>query len=631
VRLQLAFTLGESKDAKGLDALARLARREGNDHWMQAAILSAVPTRSGRLAEILIREKDEKGIGVTLLRPLAGVAGARNQPEEIADVLQVLASLEGDAGAATQINVMTGLLEGLGRGKPRQMVSQEEQKALEALLESPSREVKQLVLRIAGVMRLKNSPAIRGARITAVKTALDAERTVAERKDALALLAGSSTVELELLQQLLSPREPLDLQLATVQVLAATEGSDVVPVLLKEWKGYSPRVQTAILDALCSRQDRLSPLLDAIEKKVVDASSLPQVRQTQLLENPDAKIRDRAKKLLANRATSEDRKKVLDRYQESLSLKPETKRGKDVYEQQCMKCHQLNGAGFAVGPDLAAVQNRPNESLLIDILDPSSTITVGYKAYQIVTKNGKVYNGTLAEETATSVTLRREKGEQDVILRKDIDSMTASAKSLMPDGIEKEISLQDMANLIGYLREALRSSQKRLVLFDDDPAFAKALDEGDGTATVTTDDRFAGKACLRVTPPQRFSARIAGWNYKIVEKPGPGEYRYLRLAWKTPEGKGVMLEMADDGNWPDASDSRRRIYSGKNTTAWKATQISKDAPRAWVVVTVDLWKEFGPFTLTGLAPTAMDHAVFFDHIELLQALEEPRAPKEEKQ
>ena len=110
---------------------------------------------------------------------------------------------------------------------------------------------------------------------------------------------------------------------------------------------------------------------------------------------------------------------------------------------------------------MAAVQNRPDASLLIDILDPSSTITVGYKTYLLVTKNGKVVTGTLAEETATSVTVRREKGEQDVILRRDIEEMAATSKSLMPDGMEKEINPQDMANLMGYLREALTALKKK--------------------------------------------------------------------------------------------------------------------------------------------------------------------------
>lgn len=461
VRLQLACSLGESNDPKSLESLARLARQDGNDPWMQAAIVSAVPTRSVPLAQVLISAKMDRGAGDVLLQPLGAVAGARNQAEEITELLQAIAGLQSDDAGATQVKVLNGMLEGLGRGHSRNAITINEQKSLETLLKSPSREVRLLVLRIAGAVQLKDSSAVRTARTHALKTALDVERTIPDRKDALSMLSGSLPEELKPVQHLLRPREAIDLQLAAVRLLAATEGPDLLPALLKEWDSYSPRIQTAIIDALFSRQERLTFLLDAIEKKVVDPSSLPPTRQTQLLENPDVKIRDLAKKLLADRATSEDRQKVLERYRVSLNLKPDIRRGKEIFEMQCLKCHQLNGSGFAVGPDLSAIQNRPDESLLIDILDPSSTITAGFKAYLMLTKTGKVYTGILAEETATSVTLRREKGEQDVILRRDIDTMTASAKSLMPDGLEKEISLQDMANLIGYLREALQTMKTK--------------------------------------------------------------------------------------------------------------------------------------------------------------------------
>ena len=122
-----------------------------------------------------------------------------------------------------------------------------------------------------------------------------------------------------------------------------------------------------------------------------------------------------------------------------------------------MKCHQLNGRGFLVGPDLAAVQNRPDESLLVDILDPNSLIVTGYKAYTIASRSGKIYSGVVVAETATSVSLRREEGSEVTVLRKDIEEMFALSKSLMPEGLEKEITLQDMADLIGYLRDQLRS------------------------------------------------------------------------------------------------------------------------------------------------------------------------------
>jgi hypothetical protein len=105
----------------------------------------------------------------------------------------------------------------------------------------------------------------------------------------------------------------------------------------------------------------------------------------------------------------------------------------------------------------------------------------------------------------------------------------------------------------------------------------------------------------------------------------------LRLAWKTLEGGGVLLELADAGQWPVANEPRCRFYSGKNTTAWKAVQISRDAPREWAVVTVDLWKQFGPLTLTGIAPTAMGGTALFDRIELLQVLEHESSAPNKKQ
>jgi putative membrane-bound dehydrogenase-like protein len=615
VRLQLAFTLGESKDAKVLPVLAKLAESEGQDRWMQAAILSAVPERSTQLAELLLRSGGERGL--SFLRPLAAVTGARNQEDEVARLLRLIGGLKGKKATATQLLILTGLAEGLERNQAKQPLSPDGQKALEGLLQQSTGEVQKKVLQVAGLVKLRESTGIRAVRTAAIKAALDARQTLKERLASLTSLAGAPPSELAPLQELLDARQPLDLQLAAVQVLASGEGPEPVSALLKNWQKASPRVRTAILDVTCSRKDRLPLLLDAIEKQLVDASSLPPQRQTQLLENSGAAIRARAKALLAAPMTSADRKRVLERYRSALTLPRDSKKGKAVFEKQCMKCHQLNGRGSIVGPDLAAAQNRPDESLLVDILDPSSAIVAGYRAYTVTTQNGKIYTGVLAAETATSITLRREQGTEDTILRQDIDEMLASSKSLMPEGLEREIGPQDMADLFGYLREVLRSRPRNLVLFDGDPAFVKALNEGDGRAVIASEEKFTGKASLRVSPPQRFSPRIPGWAYPIVEKPGPGEYRYLRSAWKAPAASGIMLELADNGAWPDAGAARGRYYSGQNSTGWKAVRVSDQVPREWVVVTRDLWKECGPMKLTGIAPTAMGGDVFFARIELL--------------
>jgi putative membrane-bound dehydrogenase-like protein len=458
VRLQAAFSLGESQDARVLPALARLARREGGDPWMRAAILSAVPDRAGRLARMLLAA-DDKAAPSPLLRPLAAVVGARGaaklEPagEGIAALL-VEAARVPDDGARTDL--LTGLAEGLRRGRRVDVRSAAAEQALGRLLKSPSADVRRQVLVVSGLLGLRGLPALRAARAAALKTALDASRPLPERLKAVDLLTDAPPAELAPLHKLLDPRQPINLQLAAVGVLSSAGGPEVGADLLRGWKGYSPRMQTAVLDALFARQDRLPGLLDALKKGTVEPSSLPPLRQSQLLQNPNPAVRDRAKSLLAGRASSEDRKRVLERYRVALKLPRDARRGKEVFEQRCAQCHQLKGRGTAVGPDLAAVGDRPDESVLIDLLDPSSTITVGYRTYTVITRDGKLYTGTLAAETATSVTLRREKGAEDVILRRDIDEMLASPKSLMPEGLEKELSPQDVANLLGYLRRELR-------------------------------------------------------------------------------------------------------------------------------------------------------------------------------
>src|SRR5262249_2503640 len=98
---------------------------------------------------------------------------------------------------------------------------------------------------------------------------------------------------------------------------------------------------------------------------------------------------------------------------------------------------------------------------------------------------------------------------------------------------------------------------------------------------------------------------------------------YLRFAWKSLGAQGVMLELAADGAWPPANQAVRRYYSGKNSTVWQAIEVSPEVPTEWSVVTIDLWKDAGPFTLTGIAPPAMEGDALCDRIELLETLYSP--------
>jgi putative membrane-bound dehydrogenase-like protein len=454
VRLQAAFSLGTCADAEALQALAGLARREGEDRWTQVAILSSVGEHCVDLAKLLANS------GSTLLPALASVAGARNLPEEMADLLGLIAGL---SDKAVQRDLLTGLAEGLEHSPTKKQLSGAGQRAFDAFLDGASGDVLPSALHIAALVQLRPSARLNALRASARERALDAGNGLNDRLGALGLLTGATAGELLPLGELLAPRHPQELQLATVRLLAAgDDGPAAAVLLLRQWEGYSPRLQTAVLEAVCGRQDRLPVLLAALEKRTVEPSSVPPLRRAQLLESSDPATRARAKAVWAAHLPRDDRRHVLQTYRRALYLPRDPVRGRQVFEKECQKCHALAGRGFALGPELGAVQNRPDEAIVSDILDPNSTITPGFPMYTVVTRQGSLFTGILAAETATSVTLRREQGAEDVILRTEIEQMRSSARSLMPDGLEQEIGIQDMADLLGYLREALRSGGEHI-------------------------------------------------------------------------------------------------------------------------------------------------------------------------
>ena len=305
----------------------------------------------------------------------------------------------------------------------------------------------------------------------------------------------------------------------------------------------------------------------------------------------------------------------MEKFITALESERNTESGKAVFSRHCATCHKAHGLGFSVGPDLTSEFRRAEETIVHDILAPSDNIVAGHETYTVETNDGRVLIGILANESAGSLTLSLPAGLQLNVLRKNIKSLKSLPISLMPESLAATLKPSEVADVIAWLRQP----PTRRMLFDDSLGFANLLKEGGGTAAVVSDHKHSGTSSLLVTPPQKYSARIAGWSFRIRENPEPGEYRYLRLAWKAPRANGVLVELAHNGSWPPPDSPERRYYSGKNTTEWQATLVSEKLPTEWTVITQDLWKDFGDLTLTGIAPTALGGPVWFDRIELLRS------------
>ncbi|MBI4325046.1 MAG: c-type cytochrome, partial [Chloroflexi bacterium] len=516
-----------------------------------------------------------------LLEPLAASISARGDAQEMSRALAALARLE---DVSLQAACLKGFQAGLKGGRAATL-STEGREALTRLLGSNSLEVRSAAAAVLNIV------------------------DPAQRKALLAQAAhDAGDVKL-----------PAEARLAAVVQLAAAEDATATGALLAAWPTNTPKVREAILDAIFSRRDRLPALLDALERETIPTSALTAFHRITMLEHNRADIRERAGKLLRKSGGAGD--EVFHRFAAALHGPRDPAQGEQVFREHCATCHQTRGIGFAVGPDLGAEFQRAEEAILKDILAPNDAISAGYPAYVVETAAGQTFDGILASESATSITLRQPAGLEQVILRKDIIKLSTLPVSLMPEALAQTLHPQDAADVIAWLRSANGDAVRapdRVVLFDDEEEFMAKLTQGDGRATLETMGAFAGKAFLAVTPPQRYSANISGWNFRIDEKPAPGEYRYLRFAWRTRDGQGVMLELAANGQWPDAQDAGRRYFAGKNTTQWQAREISPDRPAEWQVVTIDLWRDNGSFTLTGLAPTAMGGMAGFDRIELLR-------------
>jgi putative heme-binding domain-containing protein len=253
------------------------------------------------------------------------------------------------------------------------------------------------------------------------------------------------------LTHLVTDESAQEIRLAAVRALAAHPGPEVADVLLQSWRGYTPAMRREVTEAMLSQPDRALAFLDAVEKGRVKPGDLDPQRSRQLVNHRRADIRMRARKLLTNNLPA-DRKKVLEKYRAALKREGDAGRGKVVFQKNCATCHIVAGIGVAVGPDIGDTRQRTREALLGDILDPNAAIDSNYVSYTITTKRGKVLTGLIASESASSLTLKRAENQTDVVLRQDIEQIESSGVSLMPAEMEKTISIEEMADLLNFLK-----------------------------------------------------------------------------------------------------------------------------------------------------------------------------------
>jgi putative heme-binding domain-containing protein len=378
-----------------------------------------------------------------VLGQLASLIGIKHDPGEIARLLSGL----------HQAKAPQAGLAGLARGMQMAHVSELKvpgaDAALSGYLQNNTEAVQTAAWEVARHLEL-NALVDRAGR-DAVAGNLPVKRRLTA---ILALRGGRYGTVGPVLRQILSAHEESVVQAAAIGSLAAFDDPAIATTLIENWKSYGPEARTQVVAALLSQRDRIPILLGALEKKQVETASVEMAARARLMEDSDASIQKRAKAIFQDQ--SSDRAKAVAEYHDALKMKGDVGRGKKLFDENCAKCHMPHRDRGRVGPDLASISSKSKEELLTSILNPSSAIEPRFTYYLVTTKDGRMYDGVISNETPGMITLRGGSDEGDeTILRTNIAEMRASSLSLMPDGLEQALGRQGVADVIAYLQGGL--------------------------------------------------------------------------------------------------------------------------------------------------------------------------------
>ena len=462
VRLAACLAMSEmprTEDGDGASRIisALLDPRNQQDRWMGDALTIAAAAHAPEFFKALARRGRGGSDGRLLIPVTARVAEhyARGGPvDSIASVL----ALQGDMKPAVRDAIIGGLAKGWPRDKTPKLDADAE-RAIAELLPTLSPEARGQMLGLASRWGVKGlEPFVAGLARDFLAAASDASKPEAARIDAARQLIDLRKADPQAARDVLAlvtARTPPDLASGLIGAVARSDSPEVGPVLVDAIGPMTPAARRASILALLGKTDWTDALVSGIEKGKVALSLLSLDQSQALAAHPDSKIAERAKALLARGGglPDPDREKVIQALSPIVMKGGDATRGKEIFKKECAKCHTHSGEGGKVGPDLTGMAAHPKSELIVHILDPSRSVEGNFLQYTVSTTDGRVLSGLLAGETKTSVDLLDAEGKKQTLLREDIEELAASKKSIMPEGFEKSVPPEGLADLLQFLTQ----------------------------------------------------------------------------------------------------------------------------------------------------------------------------------
>ena len=429
VRIQLAFSAASLPKQLKIELLERVIASDPGDRWLETAVLSSLEEGSGELFAKLVQNSTfQSEAAASFLATLATQIGQQNRRSDIDLAIEQVSALPA-ANASFTLPIIGSLTA--YRFRKNHYLQQLSQQGRLAKLD----ELKLELVRATGRAAANESLAV-PARVAATK----------------AMRFGGLEQVSTPLTDLISNRQPHLVSQAAIETLGTFSSPTTAKPLLLAWGKLSPKLRSTATEVLFARNDRLTQLFDAVDADRISLADIGTPRLQIAAKSRDAKIKSRATEYLANMGSA-DRTKILAKYQSALTLDADPTRGRKLFNQHCAVCHKMDGVGHEIGPNLASIRNRGAETILANVIDPNREVNPQYLNYVLLTQDGRAMTGMVAAETASSVTLRRAESASDTVLRVNIEELKSTGLSIMPEGLEKSINVQQMADIISFLMQ----------------------------------------------------------------------------------------------------------------------------------------------------------------------------------
>jgi len=455
VRFQLACTLGSFNHPEAKRAIRKILFMDIEDRWVQIAVLTAAGSFGPDMVVEMVRQlgtRETSGRKQFFEQLGAGIA-LKGEPASIIQTMGLATQSDKEPSAWWKAALLKGLYSGIRTNKPDPSSVKIYRDALPGSFQANQpAEIRAAVVQLFTVLGLPEGEQKSTMALRARKFISDPASPAGLRKDAIKILGlNQDTSDVLLIQGLLSPGETDEIQEAALQAFTDIAPQAARAYSLEHWKNLTPAVREAALQLLMKSPPGMSALLKAVETGLIQKSSIGWPRTVRLMNSYTDSIREYSRRLLGH--PEESRNAVYEKFRAALSMEGDPVQGKSLFMQHCAICHQVNGAlGKSIGPDLATIRNREAGFILADILDPNRSIADEYQTWTIEKKNGEKLSGIISAQTQSSLELKDAAGTATLIARTEIRLLESEPMSLMPVGLEGNLTVEDMAGLLAFLK-----------------------------------------------------------------------------------------------------------------------------------------------------------------------------------